>query len=330
VKSVLSQFFLKDPFVPGMLLTIGLVLALFQINFAPNKAIYYGMIVTAQTHFVLAYFFLLTSPSFHFKKQWKRLCVLALISFGLIWLYLTHMREEEWLKLVYLFFIWHMLRDEIFFRNPKTFSRNETKFMNLILIQSSAGLYILFAGKSMLFALSHWPVNFMNAKLFRGVDYRLEMVAIAALFGFFMFSLARRLYPVSIKNLYEKIKGTWQAFFIFHILALLACLFQTPTWLSLNMIVIYHVSSWFVFSVQKYAAHPVQSPRWLDWMRRSGKSFFFSYVIFQTAMTVFFIFYYQEWQEVTPLKIFFHPFYFQVWTLSHITLSFLPERKKTA
>lgn len=329
MKSSLQQLLLKDPFIPGMLLTGALIAALFQINIAPNKAVYYGMIVVAQIHFVLAYFFLLTASSFHFKKQWKRLTGLALLSFALIWLYLTHMRAEEWLKLVYLYFIWHMLRDEIFFRNPKNFSQNEIKFMNLALIQASVCLYILFAGRSMLFALSHWPVNFMNAKLFRGIDYRLEIFAVTATVWLFMFFLARRLYSVSIKALYEKIRGTWLTFFVFYVLAASFCLFQVPTWLSLNAMVIYHVISWFIFSIQKYAREPSRSGRWQDWARSDVKRFLFVYIIFQTGMSVLFVFYYQEWQEVTPLRMFFHPFYFPAWQLFHITLSFLPERKKT-
>jgi hypothetical protein len=314
----------------GLAILCGLF-SLLCIKGSSHAAFHYGMIVITQAHFALAYFFFFTSSQIRGLGSLKRVGLLLGLAAFLSAIYIANQSFLNGINLVYLYFAWHMIRDEIQFRASKEISKQERTLLSIIVAAVAFLVYIFAVGNYALHELlSHRPDEPMNILRFYVTDYRQEVSWI----GGGVLALATFVFMRFLKNctiswgaFYNKFKIVCNLFIVFLLVNILLCWLKIQARFIVDAWIFYHVTSWYWFSIQKIRKSRIPVKNWKEWGRSSVGRFNLIYGSVQLVIVLAFVFYFYGGGKETVLNYYFHPNYFNVWTLFHITLSFFPRRK---
>jgi hypothetical protein len=261
----------------------------------------------------------------------KRVGLLLGLAAFLSAIYLANQDFLNGINLVYFYFAWHMIRDEIQFRASKEISKQERTLLSVIVAAIAFLVYFFAVGNHALHELlSDRPDDPINILRFYVTDYRQEVSWIGGgvlALAIFVFVRFLKNYSIAWGAFYKKFKSVCNLFIFFLLVNILLCWLKIQARIIVDAWISYHVTSWYWFSIQKIRKSNVQVRSWKEWGRSTVGRFNLIYGSVQFVIVLAFVFYFYGGGKETFLNYYFHPSYFNVWTLFHITLSFYPRRK---
>lgn len=318
----------RDPSPPGALAAcVCAAIWMIILPLSPAKSLHLGMIVLTQAHFVVAAVYLFTSD--RVRGRFRQVLSLLVTATALSIVYFIYRRSEAWLNLVYLYFAWHLVRDEMGLRRGAQQSRADKVLTAAFIASASFLLYIFSVGKAAVHALIHWPLDGRDIFRYYVADYRAQVFWIAAAviwMSLGIFLLLRLRYQISLRRFYRDNQTACRAVSVLCGLAAILCILKVPSSYTVNLLILYHVAAWYWFSFRKLASKPAQGSGIRSWLRSNPGHFHSLYAAVQAVILTGFLLYFLVFHQSGWLQYYYNPSYFNAWTIFHVTLSFLKNR----
>ena len=305
-------------------------------------------------HFTVATYFLFSSKNLHNLRGFLMLALFSLLAIGVCSLFSYFGGHTNILAViaVFLFFLIHAMRDEVFFyrmRSGKAITDEEYPHVYRML------LWVQVAGVGLLGALLYPALIYKHAGDIRHVQFNiwintifpagwplsLKMTASSVPFLLMIVVACWRIQSKHAGGLVRLLRShTPLSIIVASIVALALSSILVGTWI-LNFIVLMHFTGWFIYAVVGIKKQPSDTQRAItwrtpnEWIRRNLVGFwvfhgglaamFFGlialnhWVLAQTPMA------FSGRSMPNPLSILFSKESFYYWTIAHVTLAFLPK-----